>query len=148
MTDVLELYHRITREDTFKVQATLFGHDVDMSVRNIKEIRAMLNPPPLLRHNIYYPNRISFCEISFDVTAFGIVHGHRMPIDPYAVFNSLAEAARELTKCLDYNNTQMAMDAASFNFMDVELYPTDYEMMIDASNLQMSARPTFRTLEL
>jgi hypothetical protein len=148
MTDVLELYHRISMDDTFKVQTTLFGHDVDMSVRNIQEIRAMLNPSPILRHNIYYPNRISFCEISFDVTAFGIVHGMRMSIDPYAVFQSLAEAARELTKCLNYNNTQMAMDAAAINFLGVEFYLTDYEMTIDASNLQMNARPTLRALEI
>lgn len=148
MTDVLDLYYRIAREDTFKVQATLFGHDVDMNVRNIKQIREMLNPPPLLRETVYYPNRISFSDISFEVTAFGILHGMRMPIDACAVFNSLSEAVRELTKCFEYGNTQRAIDAAAFNFLDVELVITDYEMMIDARNITMCARPTLRTLEL
>lgn len=146
MTDVLDFYHAISREDTFVAQATVFGHDVDLRVRNIKEIREMLNPPPFLREKIYYQNRISFCGISFELTAFGTEHGMRMPVSPYPVYNSLSKVAKELTKCIDYANPKMAMDVASFKFLGVELYLTDYDMMIDGHTLNMGAQPTHRQL--
>lgn len=144
MTDVLDFYHKISREDTFVAQATVFGHDVDLRVRNIKEIREMLNPPRFLRDNLYHQNRISFCAISFELTAFGIEHGLRMPISPYPVYASLSKVAAELTKCIDYTNPKMALDVASFKFLGVELYLTDYEMMINGNTLNMGAQPTLR----
>lgn len=145
--DVMDFYYAISREDTFVAQATVFGHDVDLRVRNIKEIREMLNPPRLLRDEIYHQNRITFCNISFELTAFGTEHGLRMPVCPFPVYNSLAKVAKELTRCIDYANPTMAMDVASFKFLGVELYLTDYEMMINGNTLNMGAYPTLRQLE-
>lgn len=147
MTDVMDFYYTISKEDTFKAQATVFGHDVDLSVRNIKEIREMLNPPPFLREKVYYQNRISFCGISFELKAFGTEHGLRVPINLLPVFASLHKVSNELTKCLDYCNPKMAFDVASFHFLGVELYLTGYEMMIDADTITVYAQPTLRNAE-
>ncbi len=145
--DLHELYHLLAASDNYTFDAQLLGHDVDMCVRNSQQLRNSLNPPPLLRHNTYYPDRITYDEVQFTVTAMAVTNGVRAETSSYQVYKSVREAADKLARSEFYHMVLPDPFAgATFLVKGAPFFITSYEQIFDTNILYMSARPTMRAV--
>jgi len=57
------VYRHLTQKEYFQFHWIVYGHPVLAVVQNRDELRAGLNPPPLVRNGASYANRVSFHPI-------------------------------------------------------------------------------------